>query len=99
MGGFEICVDFTSSQGKRGSQEDRYLACELSLGIQRVAMVAVLDGHGGQNCVDYLVQHLAPTLQMSFSQHVGQPVHESIAKAYRTIDEQLCSSAKKTGTP
>lgn len=63
---------------------------------QLCSMFVVIDGHGGPQCADFLVEHLIPTLkslfvtqvkEVDYSSNINETIHSIFVKAYAQLDQ------------
>ena len=50
--------------GNRNNMEDTYVSChDLNIDeYMKASLYAVIDGHGGEMCANYLKKHLVPEM-------------------------------------
>ena len=86
-----------TAQGRRPYNEDRYHSSHPLLSPLNPhepcppSFFAVFDGHGGEACVDYVVQHLPPLIA-SHPSYLHPPTRSTaLEAAFLTLDSSLTS--------
>ena len=84
-----ICIGRANDQGLRPNDEDRIITKSFAIddSTRSFTLVAVFDGHGGQETVEYLVKHFATELEVQLN--ISDTIRDAITATFENIDSRL----------
>ncbi|CEM04813.1 unnamed protein product [Vitrella brassicaformis CCMP3155] len=76
-------------QGTRQCQEDRFVRGTLLWKQRAMKLLAVLDGHGGSEAVDYVKSHLIETIEEFMQRQAEINIDAAVVDAFWALDQRL----------
>ncbi|CAJ1366880.1 unnamed protein product [Effrenium voratum] len=77
--------------GRREEMEDGWIFIDCYSGSPRSCYFAIYDGHGGRQCVEYVVEHLHENLLLELEKEPAN-VPDSMMRAFELTDDSMQSS-------
>ncbi|XP_038884309.1 probable protein phosphatase 2C 2 [Benincasa hispida] len=96
--GRDYCL--ATKKGRRETLEDAYGVMLDIFGDSKQAFFAVVDGHGGRDAADYVVEHLGKNIINALEKIAGEEekeIESAIRKGHRRTDEEFLSQGVGSG--
>ncbi|KAL0555787.1 hypothetical protein IC582_004285 [Cucumis melo] len=96
--GRDYCL--ATKKGRRETLEDAYGVMLDIFGDSKQAFFAVVDGHGGRDAADYVVEHLGKNIINALEKIAGEEekaIESAIRRGHKRTDEEFLSQGVGSG--